>query len=154
MTCNDALSMSLPSAGIWSPASTMTISPTTTSSEGMTAASPFLSTLALGEESFLRLVRLFSALRVWIVPRMAFIVMTVRITTVLSASPVMAEMIAAMIRIITRKSLYCSRKMRRGVFFLPSVRAFLPYFSALCCACWEVRPSREVPSSLQTSSGD
>ena len=41
----------------------------------------------------------------------AFIVITIKITAVLSTSPINPDAIAAMIRMITRKSLYCSRKI-------------------------------------------
>ena len=153
LTCTEALSISIPSAGIWSPASISSTSPTTTSSEGMIAASPFLRALALGDESFFSSDRLFSALRVWTVPSMAFMVITTRITTVLSISFINAEMTAAIISIITRKSLYCSRNITTGLFFFPSEMIFFPNFSAFSAACAEVSPFSPDPSSLKSSSG-
>ena len=57
---------------------------------------------------------------VWTVPRMAFMVMTARMTTILSTSPSTAEITAATMRMITRKSANCSRKIRNPDFLPPS----------------------------------
>ena len=89
----------------------MTISPTVTSDDGICTTLPPLSTFASGPDSFFRLASDCSAFTVWTVPRIAFIVITIRMTAALSASPMKPDTIAAIIRMITRKSLYCSRKI-------------------------------------------
>ena len=139
-TWTDAHSISLPSAHIWSPASIRRMSPTAISSEGIMTFSPLRSALAVGAESFLRFVSDFSALTVWTVPKIAFIVITTRITAQLSTSFMKAETIAAIMSISTRKSLYCSKKITGMDFFLPSVITFRPNFSQFFTACSVERP--------------
>ena len=73
-------------------------------------------TLAVGAAICLRLSRDAAAFLVCTVPRTAFMVMTARMTMVLSTSPSNAETTAARIRMITRKSANCSRKIRRVLF--------------------------------------
>ena len=67
-------------------------------------------------KSFFRLASDCSALIVCTVPSIAFIVITIRITAALSTSPINPDATAAMIRIMTRKSLYCSKKICKIVF--------------------------------------
>ena len=60
--------------------------------------------MADGEDRDLRLSRDFSALTCWAVPRIAFMIITAKITIVLSILPENIETIAAAIRISTSKS--------------------------------------------------
>ena len=124
-----AFVMILPSAGTKSPASRLTRSPTVISAAGILMNCPFLNTLASGADIFLRLSSDCSAFTVCTVPSMAFIVITISITTALSMSPSIPDTTAASMSIITRKSLNCSRKMRTMDFFLPSASSLGPYFS-------------------------
>jgi len=110
-------SNSRPSPGMTSPASSITMSPHTSSAASMTRCWPSLMTLASGEDSFLRLSRDFSAFMVCMVPRMALSMSTAMITTVLSRLPVTVEMRAAMMSIITSRSLNCPAKIARTLFF-------------------------------------
>ena len=114
-----AHSKSRPSAQTESPASSTTTSPTVTSRPGIWTTRPSRTTLAVGADICLRLSREAAAFTVWTVPRMAFMVMTARMTTVLSTSPSAADTMAARIRMITRKSANCSRKIRRTLLRLP-----------------------------------
>ena len=61
-------------------------------------------------------------------------VMTARITMVLSSSPVKADTMAARIRMMTIKSANCSRKIRRVLFFPPSWSSFGPYLACRSAA--------------------
>ena len=138
-----AHSSSRPSAHTESPASSTTTSPTVTSRPGIWITWPSRSTLAVGADIWRRLSREAEALTVWTVPRMAFIVMTARMTTVLSTSLSMAEMMAAIIRIITRKSANCSAKIRGMLLRFPSCSSLGPYCSKRRAASWPDRPSSE-----------
>ena len=93
-----------PSAGTISPASKRTISPGIRSLAGSCTTLPSRNTDAFGADKFFKLFKERSACRVCTVPRMAFRVITTRITTALSASPSSPDMIAAIMRMITRKS--------------------------------------------------
>ena len=89
----------------------------------------------------MRLSREAWALTVWTVPRTAFMVITARMTAMLSTSPRTAETTAAAMRMRTRKSANCSRKMRKGPFRPPSARTLGPYFASRRAASLPVRPS-------------
>ncbi|MPN30938.1 hypothetical protein SDC9_178409 [bioreactor metagenome] len=67
-------------------------------------------TLAVGEDNAFKLFKDCSALMCCIVPKIALIQITISITKVLSSFPRKADIIAAKINIITKKSLNCSRK--------------------------------------------
>ena len=121
-----AHSKSFPSAGIQSPASITTSSPTVTSLDGICITTPSLITFASGADSCFKLFSDCSAFTVCTVPRIALIVMTINITAALSASPRKPDTIAAMIRIMTRKSLNCSRNIWIMLFFLPSTSSLNP----------------------------
>ena len=114
-----AHSSSRPSAHTASPASSTTTSPGTTSRPGTWSTVPSRTTLAVGADICLRLSSEAAAFTVCTVPRMAFMVMTARMTTVLSTSPMAAEISAARIRMMTIKSANCSRKIRSTLFFVP-----------------------------------
>ena len=124
-----AHSTSFPSAGTQSPASRITRSPIVTSLDGICFNTPSRMTFASGADICFRLSRDCSAFKVCTVPRIAFIVITTRITIALSKSPRNPDTIAAMISIMTRKSLYCSRKICSVLFFFPSTSSLKPYFS-------------------------
>ena len=109
-----------------SPASSITISPGTISLDGISCFTPFLITLALGEDNCLRLSNERCALTCCTVPRTAFIISTSNITMVLSALPENMEMIAAIIKITTSKSQNCPKNTSRVLFFFPSCRIFSP----------------------------
>lgn len=98
----------LPSATTRSPASRKRMSPGTTFAEGISIFSPSLSTFASGEDKDFKLFKDFSAFSCCTVPSTAFITITARMTTVLSAFPDTMEITAAIIRMITRRSLNCS----------------------------------------------
>ena len=104
-----AQEMRAPSAGIQSPASMTTSSPTVTSRDGINIRLPSRMTLASGADSCFKLFKDCSAFIVCTVPRIAFIVITTKITIALSASPKNPDTTAAIIKITTRKSLNCSR---------------------------------------------
>lgn len=70
----------------------------------------------------------------------------------LSISPNTPDIIAATIRIITSRSLYCSKNTASVLFRLPSANAFLPNFFKFASAWRSVRPFSVVPSSLSTVS--
>ena len=133
------------------------MSPGTTSRPGIWMVFPSRTTLAVGADICLRLSRDASALMVWTVPRMAFMVMTARMTTILSTSPSTAEITAATMRMITRKSANCSRKIRNPDFLPPSCSSLGPYFSRRCWASLVVSPwgplwrlsSRSLPARCQ-----
>ena len=71
-------------------------------------------TRALGVDSCFRASSDFCALTVCTVPKIEFIVMTARMTIVLSSSPEIMLMMAATIRIRTSRSLNCERKIMKG----------------------------------------
>ena len=135
LTCSEKFSKIRPSAVTMSPASSNIISPGTTSFESISIFLPSRKTLALGEDSDFNDSSDFSALMCCTVPKIAFRIKTAIITKVLSSSPVKAEITAAIIKIITIKSLNCSKKICNVVFFLPSIKAFLPYLVRLSLAC-------------------
>ena len=66
-------------------------------------------TLVCGVDNCFKLFNEFCALMLCTVPNIAFIVITTKITIVLSTSPDTIEIIAAIIRIITNKSLNCDK---------------------------------------------
>ena len=140
-----------PSAQTESPASSTTTSPTVTSRPGIWTTCPSRSTLAVGADICLRLSREAAAFTVCTVPRMAFMVMTARMTMVLSSSPVKADTMAARIRMMTIKSANCSRKIRRVLFFPPSWSSFGPYLACRSAAWAEVRPSSPQSRSRNSS---
>ena len=94
----------LPSATTRSPLSRYRISPGTTSFEGIWTFAPSLRATAMGEDKDFRLSRDFRAFSCCMVPRTAFRVMTAKITTVLSGLPVIMEITAAPMRIMTSRS--------------------------------------------------
>ena len=142
-TLSEKFSSILPSATTISPASRRTISPGTTSTEGISIFEPPLITFAVGEDMALRLSRDFSAFIYCTVPKMAFSIRTAKITIVLSTLSDAAEIAAAIIRIMTRRSLNCSKKTWTILFFLPSESLLGPYFWALEETSSLERPSRE-----------
>ena len=95
----------LASAGTISPASSLIISPQTSSEASISISSPRRVTLAIGDESFFRLSSDLSALIDWTVPRTALRIRTRMITRELSALPVAKDMAAAIMRIMTSRSL-------------------------------------------------
>ena len=97
-------------------------------------------TLALGADMAFKLSRDFSALKCCTVPSTALRMSTAKMTMVLSASPVAREIRAAAMRIITIRSLNCSRNTWSTVFFLPSLRALGPYCSRRRAASVPERP--------------
>ena len=125
-TCNEKLSKILPSAVTRSPASSKRISPGTTSFAAISCFSPSLKTFAAGADKDFRASNDFSALTCWTVPKIAFKIKTTIITAVLSKLPVNAEITAATIKMMTIKSLNCSKKTSKILFFLPSIKAFGP----------------------------
>ena len=146
-----ALSSRRPSAQTESPASSTTTSPGTTSRPGTWSTWPSRTTLAVGADICFKLSREAAAFTVWTVPSMAFMVITARMTTVLSTSPKTAETMAARIRMTTRKSANCSRKMRSTLFFLPPCNSLEPYCFSRPAASAAVRPSSEQFSSRNSS---
>ena len=146
-----AFSISLASAGTMSPASTRITSPTTSSLAGSWIVEPSRSTLACGPASFFKLCRDCSAFTVCTVPRIALIVITIKITAALSASPSIPDMMADAIKISTRKSLYCSRKICGILFFFPSASSFQPHLSRDFPACSLVSPVSLLFTRSRTS---
>ena len=118
----------------------------------LVVSAPLRRTLALGEDSDLSDSSDFSALTCCTVPKIAFKISTAMITSVLYKSPVKAEITAAMIKMMTIKSLNCSKKTWKAVFFLPSTKAFLPYLAKFSSACLVDKPSLPVLNSFKTSS--
>ncbi len=125
-TCNEKLSKILPSAVTKSPASSKSISPGTTSFAAISCFLPSLKTLAAGADRDFKASSDFSALTCCTVPKIAFRIKTTIITAVLSKLPVNAEITAATIKIITIRSLNCSKKTSTTLFFLPSTKALGP----------------------------
>ena len=113
-----------------SPASSRTMSPGTTSAEGISTRTPPRITLAVGEAMALRLSRDFSAFSYWTVPRIALSTSTAKMTMVLSTLPEKAEITAAIMSMSTMRSLNCSRKTWSVLFFFPSESLLGPYCSA------------------------
>ena len=146
-----AFSISLPSAGIISPASKRITSPTTSSLAGSRTTASSRNTFAWGPESFFRLCRDCSAFTVCTVPKTAFMVITIMITAALSTSPSMPDITADAIRISTRKSLYCSPKICRMLFFFPSVSSFQPQASLDLFTSSSVRPDSLLFTRSKTS---
>ena len=81
---------------------------------------PPLSTLAVGADKVFRLASDFSAFSCCAVPRIAFMVITANITIVLSTLPETIEIMAAIIRIITKRSANCSANTLSALFFFDS----------------------------------
>ena len=57
-------------------------------------------------------------------------VMTAKITIMLSTSPMQAEMTADRIKISTRKSANCPRKICKTLFCFPARSSLAPYFAS------------------------
>ena len=146
-----AASSRRPSAQTESPASSTTTSPTVTSRPGTRCTRPSRSTLAVGTAICLRLSSEAVALTVCTVPRTAFRVMTARITTALSQSPKKEEIPAARIRINTRTSRNCSKKMRGTLFFPTACSSLGPYRFTRSAASVAVNPSAPQFSSWNSS---
>ena len=127
-----------------SPASSRTMSPGTTSAEGISTRTPPRITLAGGEAMALRLSRDFSAFSYWTVPRIALSTSTAKMTMVLSTLPEKAEITAAIMSMSTMRSLNCSRKTWSVLFFFPSESLLGPYCSARRRASWADSPSAEA----------
>ena len=147
-----AFSINLPSAGIISPASRRITSPTTSSLAGSCTATPSRNTFASGPASFFKLCRDCSAFTVCTVPKIALIVITITITAALSTSPSIPDITADAIRINTRKSLYCSKKICKILFFFPSASSFHPHFSLDRLTCSSVSPDSLLSTRSRTSS--
>ena len=90
---------------------------------------PSLITLAMGEDRDFKLSRDFSAFSCCTVPRIAFMIITAKITIVLSTFPDTMEIRAATIRMITRRSLNCEKKIINGCGGLLSSSSFFPSLS-------------------------
>lgn len=73
-------------------------------------------------------------------------------TMVLSASPVKAEIKAAMIKMMTIRSLNWSKKTWKTVFFFPSTKAFSPYLAKRSLASPLLKPLGLALNSFKTSS--
>ncbi len=125
-TFREKFSRMRPSATTMSPASSSTMSPGTTSAEGISTRTPSRSTLALGADMAFRLSRDFSALKCCTVPSTALRISTAKMTMVLSTFSDTAEMRAAMTRITTSRSLNCSANTMATDFFLPSLSLLGP----------------------------
>ena len=110
-TCNEKLSIILPSATIISPASSNKISPGTTFFESISCVRPFLITFGCGDDNAFKDSNDFSAFKYCTVPKIALRMITAKITIVLSTFPEIIEITAATINIITSKSLNCSKKI-------------------------------------------
>ena len=151
-TCNDAAEIILPSAGTISPCSIITISPTVMSAASMIQTLPSRMTLAVGDDIDFSASSDFSALKCWIVPSTAFIVITQMITIALSRLLVKTDISADMISIMTRRSANCSANTCSTPFFFFSAISFLPYLHCLSVASSLVSPSLLVLSSDRTFS--
>ena len=130
------------------------MSPGTTSLEGISTFTPFLITLALGEESAFKLLRDCSAFTFCTVPKIAFIIITAKITRVLSTSPVAIEIRAATINIPTKRSLNCSKKTTNTLFFFFSVNSLNPFSSFDLFTCSVDKPSLVTLKWFKTSLDD
>ena len=147
-----AFSISLPSAGIISPASSRITSPTTSSLAGSCTVTPSRNTFASGQASFFKLCRDCSAFTVCTVPKIALIVMTITITAALSTSPRIPDITADAIKINTKKSLYCSKKTCKILFFFPSASSFHPHFVLALWTSSLVSPDFLLSTRSKTSS--
>jgi hypothetical protein len=103
-TCKEKFSMIRPSATIISPASKSRMSPGTMPFDAISCLIPSRNTFAFGADNSFKESRDFSAFTYWIVPRIAFMIITANITIVLSMLPDAIETIAAAIRMITSRS--------------------------------------------------
>lgn len=135
------------SAGTKSPASSRTMSPTTSFEASTMASLPSRSTRACGAERFLSASSAFSALLSCITPitALAMTMATIsRGSKNSEGSPVeqatMKEITAAASRMRIITSLNCSANRWRLVFFLPSRRRFSPSRARRAAASWEDRP--------------
>ena len=140
-----AVSMSLPSAGIASPASRSTTSPLTISSAGTCLRSPFLYTFAVSPLICFRASMACSALLSWITPRTAFTTTTnSMMKTSMKDSPeyaaVTADITAETSSIIIIGSASCSRNLFIRGTFSASLSLFLPSLSSLFRASPSLRP--------------
>ena len=104
-TSRECVSSRRPSAATMSPASRSRISPGTTSEDRISCLRPSRRTPAIGAERDFKLSKDFSAFWCSTVPRTAFKRSTAKMTAVLSTSPDIMEMTAAMIKMMTRRSL-------------------------------------------------
>ena len=127
LTCRPYTSIRRASAATKSPASSSRISPGTTWEEGMSACLPSRRTRASGEDRDFRLSRDFSAFWCCTVPNTAFSSSTAKITPALPGSPVTMEIPAATIRIMTSRSLNCSRNTCHHCLRPASSITFSPY---------------------------
>ena len=109
LTLREKFSKILPSATTMSPASKNTISPGTICADGISIFLPSRRTFAVGDDMAFKLSRDFSALKYCTVPSIALRIRTAMITIVLSRFPEKAEISAAAMRIITSRSLNCSK---------------------------------------------
>ena len=135
LTLREKFSSTRPSATTMSPASSRTMSPGTTSAEGISTRTPPRITLAVGEA-------MASAFSYWTVPRIALSTSTAKMTMVLSTLPEKAEITAAIMSMSTMRSLNCSRKTWSVLFFFPSESLLGPYCSARRRASWADSASR------------
>ncbi len=141
LTCKEKLSKTLPSAATISPASSKRISPGTISFDATSLRIPSRSTFAFGADNSFRESKDFSAFTYCTVPRMAFKIITTKITTVLSTFPETIEITAAAIKIRTNRSLNCSKNIIATLFFPCSVSTFSPCLRSSFAACSSVWPS-------------
>ena len=145
-TFMDAHSTMRQSAGTASPASRITMSPTTSSDEGTETSWPSRTALLSEADISWRAARASSALDSWTTPRTAFTTTTkeMMITSAKSAwpcaMPVSAEITAATISMMIIGSASWARKRFQSGVFSASLSLFGPFFSSLAAASACERP--------------
>ncbi len=135
------------SAGIRSPSSSSMISPTTSSSASITTSFPSRTTFASQVDSFFKFSIALSARYCCKKPTTALSRIIKRRIPVSTSSFLSlvrkastAERKAASTRIIVIRSLNCAKNSAILLFFLPSRKTFLPFFSSLARASSLERP--------------
>ncbi len=123
---NFAASVSLISAGIILPASSMTMSPGTIPEAGTLFILLSLYTKAFGAAIFFKALMAFSALYSCTNPMIALSITITIIAIVSAISPIIPDITAAAINTIIMKSLNCSRNIIKSVFFFISCNSFGP----------------------------
>ena len=120
LTCKEKFCKILPSAAVTSPASKSRISPGTNSDAGTSIFCPPRMTRAFGAAIARRLSNDFCALKCCTVPNIALSISTASMTMEPSTPPVSAEMIAAIISMMTKRSANCSANTCNTPLRLPS----------------------------------
>ena len=147
------------SAGMRSPSSISTTSPTTSSSASMTDNAPPRTTLARQTDICLSFSIAASARYCCKKPTKAFKRM-IKSKIAVSASSLLSPVTkastpdkkAANTRMIVIKSLNCAKNKPILLFFLPAFKAFLPFVCKRRAASSCVSPRKELPTSFKTSS--